>query len=610
ISADALGYPESYYTPPSEALQRIEVVRGAASLQYGTQFGGMVNFVFREPTKDKAVQFISRQTVGSFGFFGSFNSLAGTISDGKISYYSFFNRRQGSGWRPNSDFELNNGYLNLDFRPTKKLSLGLETTIMGYLAQQPGGLTDAFFEQNPRQSIRYRNWFKINWNLFALTLDYSFNDFTRLNIRNFGLLAQRQSLGALTPINNIDFGGNRTLIDGMFKNIGSEVRLLHRFSLLDLDQTLLVGGRLYRGFSDARQGDGSQGSDPDFSFLNPDDLENSDYDFPSQNMALFAEQIISVNEHWTITPGIRFEYIQTQAEGYFKQRVFDAAGNLITENRQEESLARNRSFLLAGVGVSFKPKQQLELYGNISQNYRAINFTDLRINNPNGRVDPNIQDERGFTADLGFRFRKNSQLYLDVTAFHILYRDRIGLLLRADEPPLFNDFRLRTNISDAQIYGIEAFAEWDIWDFISPEDSSRQLTVFVNTAVVDAKYINTQDNSVRGRKVELAPPIMFRTGFGWQGGAFRAGGSIAFTSEHFTDATNARRTASAVNGIIPDYWVADVSASYKWKKLTFELSCNNLLDEAYFTRRADAYPGPGIIPADGRSVFLTVGIEL
>ncbi|MEL6356484.1 MAG: TonB-dependent receptor plug domain-containing protein, partial [Bacteroidota bacterium] len=39
ISADALGYPESYYSPPAEAIDRVQVVRGAASLQYGTQFG-------------------------------------------------------------------------------------------------------------------------------------------------------------------------------------------------------------------------------------------------------------------------------------------------------------------------------------------------------------------------------------------------------------------------------------------------------------------------------------------------------------------------------------------------------------------------------------------
>ncbi|MBF4985524.1 carboxypeptidase-like regulatory domain-containing protein, partial [Nonlabens mediterrranea] len=49
ISADVLGYPESYYAPPAEGLQSIQVIRGAASLQYGTQFGGLVNFVMKEP---------------------------------------------------------------------------------------------------------------------------------------------------------------------------------------------------------------------------------------------------------------------------------------------------------------------------------------------------------------------------------------------------------------------------------------------------------------------------------------------------------------------------------------------------------------------------------
>ncbi|MEM7036133.1 MAG: TonB-dependent receptor plug domain-containing protein, partial [Bacteroidota bacterium] len=75
IAADALGYPESYYTPPAEAIKRIEVVRGAASLQYGTQFGGMVNFAFKEGPEDKPFEFISRNTGGSFGLFNTFNSV-------------------------------------------------------------------------------------------------------------------------------------------------------------------------------------------------------------------------------------------------------------------------------------------------------------------------------------------------------------------------------------------------------------------------------------------------------------------------------------------------------------------------------------------------------
>ncbi|MFT5252930.1 MAG: Fe(3+) dicitrate transport protein, partial [Flavobacteriales bacterium] len=79
ISADVLGYPESYYTPPAEAIEQIEVVRGAASLQYGTQFGGLINFKLKRPNPNKKIAFISRQSLGSNELFTSFNSLSGTL---------------------------------------------------------------------------------------------------------------------------------------------------------------------------------------------------------------------------------------------------------------------------------------------------------------------------------------------------------------------------------------------------------------------------------------------------------------------------------------------------------------------------------------------------
>ena len=47
ISSDPFGYPEAYYTPQLNSVQRIQVLRGAASLQYGPQFGGMVNFIMK-----------------------------------------------------------------------------------------------------------------------------------------------------------------------------------------------------------------------------------------------------------------------------------------------------------------------------------------------------------------------------------------------------------------------------------------------------------------------------------------------------------------------------------------------------------------------------------
>ena len=610
ISADALGYPESYYSPPAEALDRIQLVRGAASLQYGTQFGGMLNFVFKKPTPDKKISLNSRQTLGSFGFRGSYNELSGTLAGGKFSYFGYYQYKAGDGWRPNSRFELHQGYTALRWQTTDLLELGLEATRMQYLAQQAGGLTDVWFEQDARRSYRERNWFRVDWNLLALTADYRISDYTRLNVRTFGLLASRQSLGVLSPINVTDFGQERDLIDGRFKNIGNETRLLHRYRLAGWEHSVVLGARIYRGLSTARQGLGNAGTGPDFYYLHPENLENSDYAFPNTNYALFAEHIFYLGEKWSLTPGIRYENIHTRAEGYFNQRVYDAAGNLVAETRLEERQSRRRNFVLLGLGASWKPSPAYEFYANISQNYRAINFSDLRIDNPNNRVDPNITDEQGYTADIGWRTRSGRLFYADLTAFYIAYKNRIGQVLRSGEPPLYNDYRLRTNISDARNLGLELFAEINLWPLLQASDSATKLSLFVNASAIDARYINTEERSILNRQVELVPPVTLRTGLSFRRSAFRASFIWAYTGEHFTDATNARRTASAVNGIIPAYTVADLSLGWQWRFLRIEASCNNLFDARYFTRRAEAYPGPGIIPADGRSVFLTLGVEL
>ena len=101
ISADALGYPESYYTPPSEAIQKIEIVRGAASLQYGTQFGGLLNFVLKKGAQ-KPLEIIARQSLGSFKLQNTFVSLGG--QKGKWNYYSFYQKKQRNLAEVQGDF--------------------------------------------------------------------------------------------------------------------------------------------------------------------------------------------------------------------------------------------------------------------------------------------------------------------------------------------------------------------------------------------------------------------------------------------------------------------------------------------------------------------------
>ena len=99
ISADVLGYPESYYSPPAEAVDEIQILRGAASLQYGTQFGGLVNFILKKPNNYKPFEIITRNTLGSYGLFTNFTSIS--LNKKKNKTYAFFNYKSGDGFREN-----------------------------------------------------------------------------------------------------------------------------------------------------------------------------------------------------------------------------------------------------------------------------------------------------------------------------------------------------------------------------------------------------------------------------------------------------------------------------------------------------------------------------
>ena len=71
--------------------------------------------------------------------------------------------------------------------------------------------------------------------------------------------------------------------------------------------------------------------------------------------------------------------------------------------------------------------------------------------------------------------------------------------------------------------------------------------------------------------------------------------------------------ASSANGnvgLIPSYTITDLTASYKFSKnLNLKAGINNLWDLRYFTRRAGGYPGPGAMPADGRTFFLSISAK-
>ena len=610
ISADVLGYPESYYTPPAESLSEIQIVRGAASLQYGTQFGGLVNFVILPPNINKSLEITSRNTLGSNNLYTNYTSFSGTIN--KFSYYSFVNYKKGDGFRSNSEFDSKNMYINLNYQITEKTKISTEFTYLNYLAQQAGGLSDKMFNENPYQSNRKRNWFNLDWFLYNFKLESDLNKNTSLGINFFGLNAKRKSLGFRSNrVDQIDPLQERDLIFGDFNNFGLESKLLSKYKILNKKSIFLLGLKYYNSNNTGEQGPGINNSEPNFNFqydLFPNYRYQSFFTYPNLNFSLFGENIFYLSDKLSITPGFRFENIKTESDGYYRNLNFDAAGNVILNELNYSNDIRKRSFILLGIGISFKPSSFIEFYGNISENYRSVTFADISIYNPSYAINPNITDESGMTTDFGLRGNIKNFISYDISLFNLSYNDRIGFVQK-----LMKDGRVKTergNVGDAKIFGIESLIDFNLKKiFFNKENYS--LNYFINTSFINSEYISSEIPGIKGKKVEFVPKSNIKTGLRFGYNNFMLSAQYSYMSKQFTDSSNAiSGNLSGVIGQIPAYKILDLSLSYYFKNFTFESGVNNLLNEKYFTRRATGYPGPGIIPSSPRTFYFTMEIKI
>jgi Fe(3+) dicitrate transport protein len=592
ITADIFGYPEAYYTPPLEAVERVEVVRSASSLQYGAQFGGMINYVLKEAPPDRRLTFTTEQTGGANSLFNSHNRIGGTL--GKWMYNGFYQHRQGEGWRDNAGFDGNTGFISLRCQPNERLKLGFELTRMEYLLQMAGGLTDQLFEQNPRLSVRPGNWFNLQWLVPAMKLEYNFDTNTRLNLTAFGLSGKRYSLFNSEPVAFPDGSLNpdrsdamRTLFQDRFHNHGMEVRLLKNFNGPLSGSTLAAGVRYFKGKTVRQHGFGFAGREPIFAPSIPDFFRN--LHFHNLNLAGFGEIILRLTPKLSITPGFRYDHLDSTTRG---------APIVIPQERQ-------RAIPLFGVGVSYHINDEMSLYVNRSQAYRPILFNDYWRPDSFTIVDPNIKDMTGNVYEFGWRGRRTNWFLFDIGGFYLKYHNRIGLLTIRNEQAQTTSFW--TNVSDSRNVGLESFIEADLLRLARVDEKKGALSLFSSIAAISTRYLG---GKVRGNRVEFAPGSIIRVGLTYRLSVASATLQFNRVGDQYTDADNTRFTVDGIQGLIPSYRLWDLSGSYNFKKLyVLRAGINNLADEHYFNRRGASYPGPGLIPADGRTYYLSFGIR-
>lgn len=593
ISADVYGYNEAYYLPPMEAVSRIEMVRGAASLQFGSQFGGLVNYVIKDAPLNKPFEFNTSQTIGSFGMYNSFNSIGGAYK--KISYYGFLQYRNMNGYRPNSGQWQLSGFGKIQYTASKKINIGTEYSLLRNQIKMPGGLTDSMFSANPKASTRTRNWLKSPWNIISAYANYTPSENTTISLKISYLFSNRSLVwrnedGGAGATDEVDPATNafvsREVGRENIYNTTAELRISQNYKLGKQQSTLAAGIRYSDSwFKRLGGGEGTTSSDFDLS------IEGDwgyDLDFTTKNIAPFLENIFRIGNKLTITPGFRFEYLKSTAKGY----------KTVESIKLLASQSRKRSIPLTGLGIEYKPSRNTNIYANFSQAYRPIDYSQLQPFGVTSKIDPDLKDAFGFNADLGYRGTIGNYLNFDFGGFYMAYNNRIGVVLRND-PLTGENYSLRTNIANSVHAGIESYIEMNILKAIN-QSSKYGLSIFNSFAYIDAKYTSGE---FKGKRVEAAAETIIRTGLIFSSKKFSSTFQVNRVGDAYGDASNVKISDDPIAGYIPAYTVLDLSASYKIQQYAIKFGVNNIGGKSYFTRRTDEYPGPGIIPSVGRSFY-------
>lgn len=600
-NSDIYGYPASHYSVPLEAVERVEVISGAAALGYGAQFGGMMNYVTKSPdtTRKAAIQNIT--TAGSYGLLSNFTSIGGKA--GKLTYYGYYHRRKSEGYREQAQSNSEAYFLRASLELSRKARVETSLGYSYYLYRIPGPLNDSMFMANPRQATRSRNWYSPNIYIPAVRLFWDISPNTSLMLSSSALFGARNSVmfigfanvpDVVDPATN-NFRHRQVDIDN-FKSFTNELRLRHRYGLGAALSGTFIGGVQYLN-NDLRRrqlGKGTTGNDYDLTNLEP---YGRDMHFRSKNIAVFAENLFEFSPRLSATLGLRYENGNSVRSGFVRYL-----------NPEVMPLEIKRNFVLLGASAQYAVSTGQRIFAGISQAYRPTIFADLVPPNALERTDPNVKDAFGYNAELGWENYADKRLRYSLTLFRMAYNNRIGSIYVADGAP-GAPFLLKTNTGNTVTLGAELYAEY------TGEIGKRGAwSLFTATSRMEAEYVKgtltrgTENVDIKGNKLEGVPAWISRNGARVYYKNFGATLQYTYVSGHHSDAFNTKEpTANGARGWVPAYDLWDLNLSYRPSaRVRIIGGIQNILNEQYFTKRPVIYPGPGVWPSDGRNWFVTL----
>ena len=594
IHADQFGYPEAYYAPPLDTVDRVEFIRGGAGLMYGPQPGGALNYVTHRPRTDAALGGGTLHTFGDDAYYSTFSYLDGTT--GPLGYYGYYNHRESDGIRSaNSDYHLDAFTGRLVFGAATRSRLLLTVESYTEIHGEPGGLTFATgpgsvnYLADRRAPSRLYDRFTLDRRAASLVWERDFSRGTfvgRLWAIDYTRLSQRQGGGGFGTIPTGAAAQTNTIERQQFHQLGAEARVRLDWGR-DERHVFTAGGQFYDSNSPRTD---SRGATPA--------ADQGEIRTKSQRDILytpiFAENLFRFDA-LSLTPGLRVEF----SDQNVRELINLTRATTPLQNRR----ARAAEPLLGLAAALDFARSNSQLYLNVSESYRPLIFTQAVPNGATTLVNTDLAASRALQSEIGWRGQPALGLVIDASLFHLDFKNQIGNLA------LPGGLSTLINVGRSVHRGVEFGVSYDVLARSpGPTASGRRavlptedpgLSLYVNGLLLDARF---RAGANRDRTPQYAPDHVLRTGIVYtRGAALKIALTTTFTAASFADDSNTPTRA------IPAHAVTDLTAEWRIPSSPVRLigGVNNLLDEDYYSRiRND-----GIDPAPRRNVYLGAALE-
>lgn len=541
------GQPQLSFAPVSMGnMDAVDVVRGGGAVRYGPQnVGGIVNFVTRAipetATLKGGVQTETSPSSSHDGFKTTGNLLAGGTGANGLGGAILYSGVRGGDWREHSDTQIDDLILKGKYQIDDANSLNAEAQYYEGEADMPGGLSAADYDDDPYQSTRLKDKFWGRRTLFNLGYRYQ-EDAREFTVNSFFTKTLRSGY--------LDQGSFVSLSPREYWVRGLETRFSQGFGLGPTQHEVGVG---YRYINEAGH-ELRYRENVSLNLLpNTDSTNDRDTRGSTEAHAFFIDDRIDIGR-WTLTPGIRYEMIDS------------AQNNNLTHVKYQGDY----NTALPALNVLYHLTDNWNLYANTEGSFGSVQYAQM----PNRVTGGEVKPEKARTWELGTRY-DNGNLRAEIGAFLINFDNQY-------ESNQTNDTVIARGETRHQ--GIETSINYAL-DGLSPLLSG--FDVYATYAYVDATI--REDGPNKGNRVPFSSRHKGTLGIGYTEGPWKLNLDSAYQSSQFADNANtSTESADGSNGRIPGYMVFGSRASYDFgpqmSDLNVAVGVKNMLNHEYFTR--------------------------